>query len=272
MERKQSATAGAAGQMLCDEPPLIRGKLAIEIEPHARRRAVAIDCRFGEWVAHRRRIDEFAARSSMCFRFRHTTFVISVSRLIKLQWHVDSTSMALQSHFNGTSSARRGLTRSHSRSRKTSDMRIIWLTRQPRWALLALRLAVGSGFVAHGLAKWNRGPDKFAKLLHVVGVPFALPTAWLVTLLEIFGGLAVLAGAFVAIVSIPLIISMLVAALTVQLRYGFSSVNTVGLTPTGPLFGPPGYEINLLYIGALIALALSQPTPLSFDDLMRRRE
>jgi putative oxidoreductase len=121
------------------------------------------------------------------------------------------------------------------------------------------------------MAKWSRGPGKFGNLLHVIGVPFPVPTAWLVTLLEVFGGLAILVGAFVAIASIPLIISMLVAMFTVQLRYGFSSVNTIGLTPTGPIFGPPGYEINLLYIAALLALALSPPSLFSIDAWIARR-
>jgi putative oxidoreductase len=146
-----------------------------------------------------------------------------------------------------------------------------WNDASPRWALLPLRLIVGYGFIAHGMAKWSRGPAKFGNLLHVIGVPFPAPTAWLVTLLEVFGGLAILVGALVAIVSIPLIMSMLVAMFTVQLRYGFSSVNTIGLTPTGPIFGPPGYEINLLYIAALIALALSPPSVLSIDAWLARR-
>ena len=147
-----------------------------------------------------------------------------------------------------------------------------WNDVRHRWALLPLRLIVGYGFIAHGMAKWSRGPEKFGNLLHVIGVPMPVATAWLVTLLEVFGGLAILVGAFVAIVSIPLIISMLVAMFTVQLRYGFSSVNTIGLTPNGPIFGPPGYEINLLYIAALLALALSRPSVLSIDAWIARRE
>jgi putative oxidoreductase len=47
-------------------------------------------------------------------------------------------------------------------------------------------------------------------------------------LLEIFGGLALLRLAFVAIVSIPLIFSMLGAMFTVNIKYGFSAVNTIG--------------------------------------------
>jgi putative oxidoreductase len=34
------------------------------------------------------------------------------------------------------------------------------------------------------------------------------------------------------------------------------------------LFGPPGYEINLLYIAGLVALALSGPTALSIDRVL----
>ena len=135
----------------------------------------------------------------------------------------------------------------------------------PAWALLPLRLIIGYGFLAHGLAKWARGPANFGKLLHYIGAPFPVATAWAVTMLEVFGGLALIMGALVAIVSIPLILSMLVAMFTVQIHYGFSSVNTIGLTPSGPVFGPPGYEINLLYIAGLLALGLAGPTALSLD-------
>jgi putative oxidoreductase len=91
-----------------------------------------------------------------------------------------------------------------------------------------------------------------------------------VTLLEILGGLALLVGAFVAIVSVPLILSMLGAMFSVNIKYGFSAVNTIGLTPEGPKFGPPGYEINLLYIAGLVALILGGAGPLSIDALRSR--
>jgi putative oxidoreductase len=140
-----------------------------------------------------------------------------------------------------------------------------------QWASLPLRLVIGYGFMVHGWAKWSRGPAAFAELLKQVGVPLPLANAWLVTLLEIFGGLAVLMGAFVAVVSVPLILSMLGAMFTVNIKYGFSAVNTIGLTPEGPLFGPPGYEINLLYIAGLVALILGGAGPLSIDSLRKRR-
>ena len=138
-----------------------------------------------------------------------------------------------------------------------------------RWALLPLRLIVGYGFFAHGMAKWSRGPEKFAKLLAVIGAPAPEVTAWVVTGVELIGGLAIILGAMVLIASIPLVASMIVAMLTIHVHYGFSAINTVGLTATGPVFGPPGYEINLLYIGARVALALVGPGALSVDGWVR---
>ena len=148
-----------------------------------------------------------------------------------------------------------------------------WLNRKrwQRWAPVPIRIILGVGFMAHGWAKWNRGPAVFAELLKEAHVPLPLANAWLVTLLEIFGGLAPLIGAFVTIVSVPLILSMLGAMFAVNIKYGFSAVKTIGLTPEGPQLGPPGYEINLLYIACLVALILGGAGPLSIDALQRRR-
>jgi putative oxidoreductase len=145
-------------------------------------------------------------------------------------------------------------------------------TRWRHWAPLPLRLVIGYGFMAHGWAKLSRGPAGFAKLLEQVGTPQPEVTAWVSTFVEILGGLAILAGAFVALVSVPLIVMMLVAMFTVHLRYGFSAVNTIGLTADGPQFGPPGIEVNLLYIAALLALILGGAGPLSIDQLLTRRK
>lgn len=140
-----------------------------------------------------------------------------------------------------------------------------------RWALVPLRLVIGSGFVVHGWAKLSRGPAGFAKLLGQVGVPLPVPTAWVATWLEILGGAAILLGAFVDLVAVPLIVMMLVAMFTVHLRYGFSAIKTIGLAPDGPVFGPPGYEVNLLYVGGLLALIAAGPGALSVRELLARR-
>ena len=143
--------------------------------------------------------------------------------------------------------------------------------RWQRWGPIPIRMILGVGFMVHGWAKWSRGPAAFAELLKLAHVPLPLANAWLVTLLEIFGGLALLLGVFVTIVSIPLILSMLGAMFTVNIKYGFSAVNTIGLTVGGPQFGPPGYEINLLYIAGLVVLILGGAGPFSIDALRSRR-
>jgi putative oxidoreductase len=141
-----------------------------------------------------------------------------------------------------------------------------------QWAPLPLRLMIGYGFMAHGWAKLSRGPAGFARLLEQIHAPLPEATAWVSTFVEILGGLAIFAGAFVAVVSVPLIVMMLVAMFTVHLRYGFSAINTIGLTAAGPQFGPPGYEVNLLYIAGLVALILGGAGPFSIDRLLARRK
>jgi putative oxidoreductase len=130
---------------------------------------------------------------------------------------------------------------------------------------LPLRLIIGFGFMALGWAKLSRGPSGFANLLTQIGAPLPEATGWVSTFVELLGGLAIFVGAFVEVMSVPLIVMMLVAMFTVHLKYGFSAVNTIGLTADGPQFGPPGYEINLLYIAGLLALMLGGAGPLSID-------
>lgn len=125
------------------------------------------------------------------------------------------------------------------------------------WIPVVLRLIIGIGFMAHGWAKFDRGPDKFAALLNWMHVPFPHIMAWVVTLIELLGGFAMFVGAFVMLISLPLIAIHIVAIIGIHWKFGFSSVHTIGLTQNGPQFGPPGYEINLLYIAGIVAILLS---------------
>lgn len=134
-------------------------------------------------------------------------------------------------------------------------------------ALLILRLVIGFGFVAHGWAKLSQGPAMFAKLLEYIGVPLPHLMAWVVTLVELFGGASLMLGAFVALLSVPLLAVQLVALFTVHLPNGYSSVTITGLSADGPRFGPPGFEISLLYIAGILLLATSEPGLASLDRL-----
>jgi putative oxidoreductase len=136
---------------------------------------------------------------------------------------------------------------------------------------LPLRLIVGYGFLNHGYSKLIHGPDKFAVILRGLHVPAPHIAAWMTIGVEVFGGLAVLLGAFVALFSVPMAAVLIVAIVTVHLPFGFSSVKLIAVGPTGPVLGPPGYETNLLYLACLAALVLSGPSPLSVDAYLRRR-
>lgn len=137
-------------------------------------------------------------------------------------------------------------------------------------APLFLRLIIGFGFMAHGWAKLSRGPAGFEKLLIFIHVPLPHLMAWATPLIEVTGGLAIFLGVFAGFAAIPLIGTMLVAMLGIQFNYGFSAVKTIGLTPQGPVFGPPGYEINLLYIAGLISLMITGSGILSVDSMLVR--
>jgi putative oxidoreductase len=140
-----------------------------------------------------------------------------------------------------------------------------------RWAPIPLRLIVGYGFMQHGFAKLAKGPEAFAAILQAMGVPAPHVMAWVTNLTEIFGGLAVLLGAFVTVASLPIAVVLLVAIFTVHLPYGFSSIKLKAVTAAGAQFGPPGYECDLLYLACLAALVLGGSGPLSIDGISERR-
>ena len=148
-------------------------------------------------------------------------------------------------------------------------MRVDVLSRLRRWSAVPLRLIVGYGFVAHGYAKVSNGPDHFAASLQALGVPAPHLMAWTTIGFELVGGLAVLVGAYIPLMSVPLAAILLVAAVTVHLPYGFSSIKLRGVTEAGPQFGPPGYETNLLYLAALATLVLGGSGPTALDRLRR---
>ena len=123
----------------------------------------------------------------------------------------------------------------------------------------------------HGFAKLSRGPDAFAAILQGMGVPDPHLMAWLTILIEVLGGLAMLLGAFVTIVSVPMMAVLLVAMFKVHLRYGFSSIKLLAVSAAGAKFGPVGYEVILLYVACLAALVIGGSGPVAIDGLIRKR-
>jgi putative oxidoreductase len=139
------------------------------------------------------------------------------------------------------------------------------------WYALPLRLIVGLGFIEHGYAKLARGADDFIAILHAIGIPFAHLLGWATIGVEIVGGSMILLGAFVPAATVPMIIVLLVAILTVHLPNGFSSIKLLSYDAMGAHFGQPGYETDLLYVAALVALCIGGAGPLSLDGHLGAR-
>jgi putative oxidoreductase len=135
-----------------------------------------------------------------------------------------------------------------------------------RWAPIPIRLIVGYGFMEHGFAKLSRGVGAFAGILQ--GVPHPHVIAQLTILTELVGGFAVILGGFVAVVSLPMAAVLLVAMFTVHLPYGFSAIKLIGVTAAGAQFGPPGYEVDLLYVACLATLVMGGSGPFAVDRLI----
>jgi putative oxidoreductase len=140
----------------------------------------------------------------------------------------------------------------------------------PGWYAIPLRLIVGYGFLAHGIAKLLRGPQSFIDILGALGVFEPHLSAWATILIEIFGDLAVMAGLFIPLASVPMIAVLLVAIFTVHLPNGFSSIKLLSVTSAGAHFGQPGYETDLLYLAALVTLVLGGSGPLALDRAIFR--
>ena len=140
-------------------------------------------------------------------------------------------------------------------------------------APLPLRLMLGFGFIYHGFPKLftTAGRDNFVRMLEGIRVPVPEIAAGVVGIVEFFGGLALILGAFVTITAALLLINMIVAMVMVHLPHGFSFLNITGTTDAGATFGMPGYEVNLLYMAGLLTLIISGAGVLSVDGLRKSR-
>jgi putative oxidoreductase len=139
------------------------------------------------------------------------------------------------------------------------------------WSAIPLRLIVGFGFMEPGYAKLARGPEAFIAVLHALGVPAPFLLGWATIIVEVVGGLLILLGAVVPLATVPMAAVLLVAIFTVHLPNGFSSIKLQSVDATGAHFGQPGYETDLLYLAALVALCLGGAGPFSVDGILSRR-
>lgn len=115
--------------------------------------------------------------------------------------------------------------------------------------LLIMRIIIGLIFFLHGIAKFTIGIHGIALFFASVGIPAAGLFAWVVTLLETFGGLALILGIGTRITALLLSITMIITTfIVIQLHIPFISTQTA-----------TGYELNLALLAALIPILILGP-------------
>ncbi len=120
----------------------------------------------------------------------------------------------------------------------------------PPLGLAVLRVVTGVVFVAHGAPKLFGGEVvQTGDFLSTLGFPLPEVFAWIVTLLEFFGGLGLIVGLLVTPLALLFVFEMLLGIILVHAENGFYVI--------GP--GQGGIELNLLLIGALVTLVLAGP-------------
>jgi uncharacterized membrane protein YphA (DoxX/SURF4 family) len=128
------------------------------------------------------------------------------------------------------------------------------MNRRHEIGLLLLRVVMGITFFIHGLMKFQGGIENtigFFSSLHIPGF-----MAYIVAVIELIGGLALIAGAGVRIVSALFALIMIGAIFTAKLPAGF--------------FG--GYEFDLLLLIVAIHLLLSGSRLFSVDSFFKGKK
>ena len=125
-------------------------------------------------------------------------------------------------------------------------------------SLLFLRLTLAYGFYGPASMKWS-DISSVAEWFGSMGYPLPTLQAYLAASTEGLGVLLLTLGLATRLISIPLIIVMIVAIVTVHLPNGFSS-------------GDNGFEIPLYYMLMLFVLVTHGAGKFSIDNLLAKKK
>ena len=125
-------------------------------------------------------------------------------------------------------------------------------------SLLLARLAVAYGFYEPAVKKWQ-DIDGIATWFGSMGIPFPTLNAYMAATTEALGVILLVLGLFTRLISVPLMVVMVVAIVTVHLAHGFSSGNN-------------GFEIPLYYMLFLFIFASHGAGKFSLDQYLFGKE
>lgn len=115
-------------------------------------------------------------------------------------------------------------------------------------ALLLSRIGVGVIFTAHAFMQLQIGVGSLATLLgSSLGFPLPNLFAWLTVFIELFGGLALIAGVATPIAAVLLSIIAVISILTVKAKMGLIAKTGVGA------------ELEIALLVATLSIALQGP-------------
>lgn len=133
---------------------------------------------------------------------------------------------------------------------------VAMLARLAPYGATILRVAVGAVFVAHGWQKLDQGVDGFAGFLASLNVPAPDFMAWVVTVLELGGGILLILGLGTRLVGLLFAVMMAFTIVVVKADVGFIADQGVGA------------ELDVLLLASGLALALWGGGALAVDRLV----
>ena len=126
-------------------------------------------------------------------------------------------------------------------------------------ALLVVRLIAGIIMLAHGWQKVTVfGPANFGQGLAQSGMPLPIFLGYLVTFVELIGGILLIVGLLSRLAAMFLTIELIVAILLVKIHVGLIAPQSSGA----------GAELDLALIAGFLAILLAGPGRLSLDYLL----
>ncbi len=123
--------------------------------------------------------------------------------------------------------------------------------------LLLARLTIAYGFFEPALNKWNSISDT-AAWFESLGIPFPLLNVYMSASVETLGVVLLALGLFTRLISLPLIVTMIVAIVTVHFTNGFGSADN-------------GFEIPLYYLLFLGIFASFGAGKISLDNFFKNK-
>jgi putative oxidoreductase len=121
--------------------------------------------------------------------------------------------------------------------------------------MLILRLVLGITFFIHGLAKFQGGIDNIAGWFQSMGIPGFM--AYVVAVIELVGGLALILGLGTRVVSALFVVILLVAIFKVKLAVGFMGNGKMA-----------GYELDLSMMATALYFVLNGGSKFSIDSMV----